>query len=51
MGVASGAARYDTILASARRESKRQGMLVAAVAAVCVIALTITGFFDARRFI
>lgn len=51
MGVALCAARYDTKLASARRESKRQGMLVAAVAAVCVIALAITGFFDARRFI
>ena len=51
MEVASGATRYDTILASARRESKRQGILVAIVMAVCVIALAITGFFDARRFI
>jgi phosphonate transport system permease protein len=58
-GVATGAAlnapaghaRYAEILGAARREAKRQGGLVAVVAAVCVGALAITGFFDAQRFI
>ena len=43
--------RYAAVLDAARRESGRQARLVAIVAAVCVAALAITGFFDATRFI
>ena len=43
--------RYAPILAEARLQSRRQWQLVAAVVAVCVAALAITGFFDATRFI
>ena len=44
-------ARYTPILAEARLQSRRQWQLVAAVVAVCLAALAITGFFDATRFI
>lgn len=44
-------ANYATILGSARREGRRQATLVAVITAVCVLALWITGFFDATRFI
>lgn len=43
--------RHAAILADARRTAGRHAGLVAAVAAVCVVALAITGFFDAARFI
>ncbi len=51
MDAVAGAARYATILAAAGREGKRQATLITTVVVVCVIALAITGFFDARRFI
>jgi phosphonate transport system permease protein len=44
-------AKYATILDTARREGRRQSTLVAIIAAVCLVALGITGFFDATRFI
>ena len=44
-------ARYADILAGARRESWRHGRLVGGVFVVCVLALAITGFFDATRFL
>jgi phosphonate transport system permease protein len=43
--------RHADILEAARREGWRHARLVAAVAAVCLVALAITGFFDATRFI
>ena len=43
--------RYTAVLDAARSESARQARLVAIVAAVCIAALAITGFFDATRFI
>lgn len=49
--MAAPGARYASLLADARREGRRQSSLAAAVAAVCVVALAITGFFDAARFI
>ena len=42
---------YAPILAAARERAHRQWRLVLVVAAVCVAALAITGFFDATRFI
>lgn len=42
---------YAPILAAARERAGRQWRLVLVVAAVCVAALAITGFFDATRFI
>lgn len=45
------AARYGVILDAARREAWRHAQLVAAVLLVCIIALAISGFFDAQRFI
>lgn len=45
------AARYGVILDAARREAWRHAQLVAAVLLVCIIALAISGFFDANRFI
>ena len=42
---------YDAILHAAGLESGRRARLAAIVAAVCVAALAITGFFDATRFI
>lgn len=38
------------ILAAERAHGRRQALLVAGVLAVCVVALAITGFFDAARF-
>ena len=40
---------HDTILAAERSSGRRQAALVAAVLAVCIVALAITGFFDAAR--
>jgi phosphonate transport system permease protein len=48
---AADAARYDTILRTARGASLRHARLGAAIFAVCVAALALTGFFDAARFI
>lgn len=45
------AASYGDILARAAAASRRRLLLVAAVLAACVIALAVTGFFDAARFI
>jgi len=45
------APRHEAILAQARRTGLGHLRLVAAIAAVCVAALAITGFFDAQRFI
>lgn len=45
------AARYGVILESARREARRHAQLAAAVLLVCIMALAISGFFDAQRFI
>lgn len=45
------AAHYGVILDAARRDAWRHAQLVAGVLFVCVIALAITGFFDANRFI
>lgn len=44
-------ASYGVILDAARRDAWRHAQLVAAVLMVCIIALAITGFFDATRFI
>ncbi len=44
------ASAHDTILASERSSGRRQALLVAGVLTVCVVALAITGFFDAARF-
>ena len=41
---------YHAILAADRNVSRRQGVLVAAVAAVGIAALWLTGFFDPARF-
>ena len=43
--------RYGVILDAARRETWRHAQLVTGVVAVCLLALAITGFFDATRFI
>lgn len=43
--------RYGAILATARRETWRHAQLIAGILVVCVLALAITGFFDATRFI
>jgi phosphonate transport system permease protein len=45
------AASYSDILAAARARSWRTLGLVASILATCLVALAITGFFDARRFI
>ncbi|PKO33680.1 MAG: phosphonate ABC transporter, permease protein PhnE [Betaproteobacteria bacterium HGW-Betaproteobacteria-7] len=45
------AARYGVILDAARREAWRHAQLAAAVLLVCIVALAISGFFDAQRFI
>ena len=45
------ALRYAAILESADCESGRRARLIAAIAATCIAALAITGFFDAARFI
>ncbi len=41
---------HQPILAEERAQGRRQAVLVAGVLAVCVVALAITGFFDAARF-
>ena len=38
------------ILAAERADGRRQALLVVGVLAICVVALAITGFFDAQRF-
>jgi phosphonate transport system permease protein len=48
---AAAQAGYAQILERARREAARQWALAGGVAAVCIAALAITGFFDATRFI
>jgi phosphonate transport system permease protein len=45
------ASAHDTILAAERSSGRRQALLVAGVVTVCVVALAITGFFDAARFV
>ena len=45
------ASRHADILAAARQRAGRQWRLVLGVAAVCIAALAITGFFDPARFI
>lgn len=42
---------YAAILAHDRRAGWQQAARVAVLLAVCVVALAITGFFDARRFL
>ena len=44
-------ARHAGVLASARRNAVRQGLLGGVVVAACAAALAITGFFDAARFV
>jgi phosphonate transport system permease protein len=41
---------HDMILAAERRSGRHQAALVAGILVVCVVALAITGFFDAARF-
>ena len=45
------AAPHAAILIDERRAALRHAAFVAIVAAVCIVALWITGFFDAQRFI
>lgn len=47
----SASGSFDTILAEERRSAFRGAGLLAAIIAVCVIALGVTGFFDLQRFI
>lgn len=49
--MSAGATSYAAILRSERAQSGRQLRVVAAIGAVCVFALALTGFFDATRFI
>ena len=42
---------YAAIFAQARKTSSQQARLALSVAAVCLLALWLTGFFDAARFI
>jgi phosphonate transport system permease protein len=44
-------AQYAALLAGARRQSARHSRLIAAIVGVCLVALAVTGFFDAARFI
>jgi phosphonate transport system permease protein len=44
-------ASYDSLLDQAGHESARHARLIGAIVAVSVVALAITGFFDAARFI
>jgi phosphonate transport system permease protein len=44
-------ASHDSLLDQARQESVRHARLIVAIVVVCVVALAITGFFDATRFI
>jgi phosphonate transport system permease protein len=41
---------FDAILANERRSAMRGAGLVAMIAAVCILSLWVTGFFDAQRF-
>lgn len=43
-------AGHEAILAAERAAGRRQSLQLAALLAICVAALAITGFFDARRF-
>lgn len=45
------ASRYEGALVEARQRSFRKARLIAAIGVVCLIALAITGFFDAARFL
>lgn len=45
------AANYNALLDQARHESARHARLIGAMVAVSLVALAITGFFDAARFI
>jgi phosphonate transport system permease protein len=45
------AAHYAALLDRARHDSTRHARLIGAIVAVCLVALAITGFFDAARFI
>lgn len=42
---------YDAILAADRRSTQRGAVFIAAIVSVCILALWITGFFDAQRFL
>ena len=44
-------AHYDSLLDQARHESARHARLIGAIVVVSLVALAITGFFDASRFI
>ncbi len=41
---------HQPILTEERAQGRRQALLVAGILALCVVALAITGFFDAARF-
>ena len=43
--------RHEQLLVQAQRESARHARLIGAIVVVCLVALAITGFFDATRFI
>ncbi len=45
------ATAQDMILAAERSNGRRQALLVACLLTVCIVALGITGFFDATRFV
>jgi phosphonate transport system permease protein len=45
------AASYDTLLAAERRSALRGGALAAAIVAICLSALWLTGFFDVSRLV
>lgn len=49
--MSASSASYTAILLTARRASLGQARLAAVIAGVCLVALAITGFFDATRFI
>jgi len=51
MTVSATPAKYDEILRADASEGARRLRLLLPVAAACIIALAITGFFDAQRFI
>ncbi len=42
---------YAAILAEERRGGLRHAALAALIAAICIAALGITGFFDSQRFL
>lgn len=49
--MAAPASHYALILEAADKERRRRYLLAGALAAACAVALAITGFFDAKRFI